>query len=105
MMKLQVLSLLSSALKSEFCCCSVEFVKWAIKVGEKILDANYIPMALQYMKRGSPPSLRPKLWKIALNSDLRDQVIHLSLKSLIASSALQILQTFIETKKEMGNCT
>ena len=46
-------------------------------LGQKVLVANHAPLSQEFLKRGSPHSLRGKLWAQVLGSDVGEKVKHL----------------------------
>jgi len=44
-------------------------------LGQKVILANHAPLSQEFLKRGSPHSLRGKLWAQVLGSDVGEKVI------------------------------
>lgn len=43
-------------------------------LGEKVLASNHAPIAQEFLKRGSPRSLRGRLWSLVLGSGIKESV-------------------------------
>lgn len=43
-------------------------------IGEKVLNSNHAPVAQEFLKRGSPRSLRGRIWSLVLGSVIKDNV-------------------------------
>ena len=43
-------------------------------LGQKVIVANHAPLSQEFLKRGSPHSLRGKLWAQVLGSDVGEKV-------------------------------
>lgn len=43
-------------------------------IGEKVLNSNNAPVAQEFLKRGSPRSLRGRIWSLVLGSVIKDNV-------------------------------
>ncbi|XP_014485954.1 PREDICTED: TBC1 domain family member 19 isoform X2 [Dinoponera quadriceps] len=41
-------------------------------IGEKVLNSNHAPVAQEFLKRGSPRSLRGRIWSLVLGSVIKD---------------------------------
>ncbi|KAB0800144.1 hypothetical protein PPYR_08024 [Photinus pyralis] len=53
-------------------CGYAAFEAERIELGEKVFETNHAPIAQEYLKKGCPPSLRTKMWKLVLGSDTND---------------------------------
>lgn len=52
-------------------------------LGEKVLKSNHAPIAQEFLKRGSPRSLRGKLWSLVLGSTVKESVGSIQNKLII----------------------
>jgi hypothetical protein len=49
-------------------------------LGQKVILANHAPLSQEFLKRGSPHSLRGKLWAQVLGSDVGEKAIRICSK-------------------------
>ncbi|KAK4887853.1 hypothetical protein RN001_004124 [Aquatica leii] len=53
-------------------CSYAAFEAERIELGEKVVDSNQAPTAQEYLKKGCPPSLRARIWKLVLGSGINE---------------------------------
>ncbi|KAF5286409.1 hypothetical protein FQR65_LT12589 [Abscondita terminalis] len=68
-------------------CSYAAFEADRIDLGEKVVESNQAPAAQEYLKKGCPPSLRAKIWKLVLGSEINEN--HYSYYERLKAHVLQ----------------
>ncbi|KAF5294999.1 hypothetical protein FQA39_LY13309 [Lamprigera yunnana] len=69
-----------------------------LELGERVIESNHAPVAQEYLKKGCPPSLRPKMWKLVLGSETNEnhQIHYEKLKAHVLKYDLMIDKLIIK---------